>query len=435
MVGEVDLLHLSLGIVLDDDLERAQHGHDPFGPAVEVLAQAVLEQGHVHHVVGLGDADALAEVADGLGGVAPAADAAEGRQARIVPAGDDPFGHELDELALAEDGVGKVEAGELDLSRMARDGQVVEHPVVKRPVVLELQRADGVRHPFQGVRDAMGVVVHRVDAPGVARAVVGDVLDAVEDRVAQHHIGALHVDLGPQHLGPVRKFAGAHATEEIEVLGRRAVAEGAVLAGFGEGAAVGPDFLLGEVVDVGQALPDERLGEGVEPVEIVRGVKAAVLPVEAEPAHVLLDGVDVFHLFLGRVGVVEAQVALAAVIPGQAEIEADGLGVADVQVAVGLGREAGVDAAAPFAGADVLVDDLADEIPGRGRSGRGLVLRVVCGHGWSSVGWVAAWPRGNGQNRPKALDGQMGPAGWRPGRPRRRRASRWRRGARRCCGC
>jgi hypothetical protein len=35
-------------------------------------------------------------------------------------------------------------------------------------------------------------------------------------------------------------------------------------------------------------------------------------PVEAQPAHVALDGVDVLLLLLGRIGVVEAQVAAPA---------------------------------------------------------------------------------------------------------------------------
>ena len=52
-----------------------------------------------------------------------------------------------------------------------------------------------------------------------------------------------------------------------------------------------------------------------------------------------LDGIDVLVLLLGRVGVVVAQVALAAVLCGDAEVQADRLGVADVQVAVGLRRE------------------------------------------------------------------------------------------------
>jgi len=59
--------------------------------------------------------------------------------------------------------------------------------------------------------------------------------------------------------------------------------------------------------------------------------------------HGIDDGIDVLLFFLFRVGVVEAQVAGAAVLERQAEIEADRLGVAEVQIAVGLGREAGAD--------------------------------------------------------------------------------------------
>ena len=64
-------------------------------------------------------------------------------------------------------------------------------------------------------------------------------------------------------------------------------------------------------------------------------------PVEAEPAHVALDGVDIFLLLLGRIGIVEAQVTAAAEFLGDAEIQADRLGVADMQIAVRLRRKAG----------------------------------------------------------------------------------------------
>ena len=84
-------------------------------------------------------------------------------------------------------------------------------------------------------------------------------------------------------------------------------------------------------------------------------------PVEAEPAHVALDGVDIFLLLLGRVGVVEAQVAVAAELLRHAEIEADRLGMADMEVAVRLRREAGDDLPEP-AGVAVGGDDVADEI-------------------------------------------------------------------------
>ena len=57
------------------------------------------------------------------------------------------------------------------------------------------------------------------------------VQDAVEHRVAQVDVAGRHVDLGAQHARAVRKFAGAHAAEQVEIFLDRAVAERAVLAG------------------------------------------------------------------------------------------------------------------------------------------------------------------------------------------------------------
>ncbi len=156
---------------------------------------------------------------------------------------------------------------------------------------------------------------------------------------------------------PSGNSPGFHAREEVEIFFDGPVAIGAVFAGLGEGAAVLADLVGGEVIDVGFAGLDELEGPLVELAEVVGGV-AEALPVEAEPADVFLDGVDVLLLFFFGIGVVEAQVGLAAELVGEAEVEADGLGVADVEVAVGLGWKAGLDdCVAVFFGADIFGDD------------------------------------------------------------------------------
>ena len=308
---------------------------------VEVVALEVLEHFDVGGAVGARDADGGDEGADGLRREAAAADAGERGHARIVPAVDALFLHELQQLALAEQRVGDVEAVELDLLR-GEDAELLDIPAVERLVVGELERAHGVGDALDGVRLAVRVVVHGVDAPLVAGAVMRGVEDAVHDRVAHVEVGRGHVDFGAQHAGAVGELAGLHAGEEVEIFFDGAVAIGAVLAGLGEGAAVLANLVGGEVVDVGFAGLDELQGPLVELAEVVGGV-AEAFPVEAEPAHVFLDGVDVLLLFLFGIGVVEAQVGLAAELVGEAEVEADGLGVADVEVAVGLGRKAGLD--------------------------------------------------------------------------------------------
>ena len=140
-------------------------------------------------------------------------------------------------------------------------------------------------------------------------------------------------------------------------------------------------------IDVGVATGDEVFSRAVHEVEVVAGlirfIVARLAPVKTQPFDRVDDGVDVFHLLFFRVGVVKPQVAHAAVVARQAKVEADALGVADVQVAIRLGREAGADfcgvqltsglvrgvarAARPAAGGvgavgEVVLDDLAQEV-------------------------------------------------------------------------
>ncbi|KAG1437673.1 hypothetical protein G6F57_020151 [Rhizopus arrhizus] len=122
----------------------------------------------------------------------PAAE--DGRHARIVPAVHVAFLHQLQQLALAGDDVAHVQAGEFILVRqrlgqLAEFGQAGQDPVVERPLVFEFQRADAVRDAFQRVFHRVRPAVHRVDAPLVARAVVGGVAHAVHDRVAKVDVG------------------------------------------------------------------------------------------------------------------------------------------------------------------------------------------------------------------------------------------------------
>ena len=85
-------------------------------------------------------------------------------------------------------------------------------------MILELERAERVRDAFERVRRRMREVVHRVDAPRVAGAVMMRVPDPVEHRIAHVDVRRRHVDLRAQHVGAVRELAGAHPREEIEVL-------------------------------------------------------------------------------------------------------------------------------------------------------------------------------------------------------------------------
>ena len=133
VVGVVLHLHqlaFPLGVVGDGQLNGTQHRHGPLGVLVQVLPEAVLQEAVFHHVGRLCHTDALTEVPDRPGRIAPAAQAAERGHPGIVPAGDPPLLHQLAELALGEHRVVDAQAGELDLPGMAGQVTVLYHPVV-----------------------------------------------------------------------------------------------------------------------------------------------------------------------------------------------------------------------------------------------------------------------------------------------------------------
>ena len=192
-----------------------------------------------------------------------------------------------------------------------------------------------------------------------------DIADAVEDGVAHVEVAAGEVDLRAQGVFALRELAVLHALEQIEVFLDRAVAPRAD-GGTGGVAAVLAELVGRELAHVGQALFDQLDRELIGLLKIVRAVVKAVSPVKAQPVDVLLDRVDKLGVLLGGVGVVHAEVAQAAEVLGRAEVDRQGLAVADVQIAVRLGRETGVHrhALKLTAGPDVLLYKSVDKVSG-----------------------------------------------------------------------
>ena len=189
------------------------------------------------------------------------------------------------------------------------------HPVVQRAVRLVLQRTERMRDPFNRVLNRVREIVHGINAPLVPRLMMRDVQDAVKRGVAQVDVRGGHVDPGAERAAAVRELAVLHAGEQVQVFLHAAFPPGGVFAGFGQCAAVFAHLILGEVVHVRNALFDELYGKRITGVEIFRA-EAQLVPVEPQPMDVVLDCVNVFHIFLGGVGVVKAQITFATELFG-----------------------------------------------------------------------------------------------------------------------
>ena len=272
--------------------------------------------------------------------------------------------HQPAQLPLGHHRVVDAKAGKLDLTGTGRQLTVVDDPVIQGAVRLKLQGTQAVGDTLQRILNGVGKVVHGIDAPFVALPVVAHVVDAVDHRVAHIEIAAGQIDPGPQRHGPVGERPCPHTGEQVEALLHGTVAVGGH-GGDADIAAVLLKLLRRQLAHIGQPLLDEQHRLPVVLLKIVTAVEEPVAPVEAQPVDVLLDGLHKLLVLLGGVGVVHAQVAQAAVTLGGAEVDGQRLAVSDVQIAVRLRRETGVNGHSLELTTlcDVLVDKVQDKVP------------------------------------------------------------------------
>ena len=254
------------------------------------------------------------------------------------------FFHELAQFALAGYGVREVQTGKLNLTRTRINvkTEIFEQPVIERTMFLKFQRADRMRNALDGIGQRMGKVVHRIDAPGITRAVMMGMGNAVDNRVAHNHIRRGHVNFGAQHLFPVSKFAGLHTGKQVEVFLHTAVAVWAFLARLRQRTAVFLNLVCRQVIHISQAFFNQFDRIIIELIKVIRRIVHAVLPAKAQPTDIFLNGIHVFRVLLGRIGIIKAQIAQAMIILCQAKVQAYRLGMTNMQIAIGLGWETGV---------------------------------------------------------------------------------------------
>ena len=338
-----------------------QDRHDAGSLQLQVFSHAVLKHLIVRHGLRLGDAAQLHEHLDGFGSEAAAPQSGDGYQARIIPSVHDAVLNQLLDVALAGNDILEIHLRKLDLSGRLLVFKLPHDPVVQRSVILEFQRADRMGDAFDRILDRMGKIIHRVDAPFVSRILMGDMGDAVDDRISHVHVRGRHVDLRPQHLGAVLIHAILHVLEEFQVLFHRAVPVGRILTGLCQGSPVFPDLLRGKVTDKCLALFDQGHGCLIHLIEVIRRKIKTVVKLRPEPSDVILDGLDELALLLRRIRIIETQIEQAIVFLCQTVVQKDRLRMPDVKVSVRLRRESRHHMVDPSL-FQVLVNDLLDKV-------------------------------------------------------------------------
>ena len=138
------------------------------------------------------------------------------------------------------------------------------------------------------------------------------VADPVQHRVAHVDVRRRHVDLRAQHVRAVRELAGAHPAKRSRFSSTLRVAVRAARARLGQRAAVTRASRRRLAVHVRLAVVESAPSPSRTAARSSPRRSGGPVPLEPEPADVLLDRLDVLDVLLRGVRVVETQIAGAA---------------------------------------------------------------------------------------------------------------------------
>src|SRR6185503_21361717 len=112
---------------------------------VQVFADKVLEELHLDDGSALGYADMVTESSNRFRSIPAAAESFDRRQSWVVPPAHQFLFDQLEQPSFAHDGIGQIQASELDLLWPVRHFSLLDDPIVERPVIFEFQGAERVR--------------------------------------------------------------------------------------------------------------------------------------------------------------------------------------------------------------------------------------------------------------------------------------------------
>lgn len=155
IVFDINGFALALGIVVDDEFERFGDNHCTLRAVVQILSNAMFQNGNIHFAVRFCHADTRAEIADCFWCVTSLSYARKRGKTRIVPAPNHFFVDKTFDETFAHDSVREVEPCKLDLSGTRIESAIERNPVVKRTMVFKFKRAKRVRDALDCVLDGM----------------------------------------------------------------------------------------------------------------------------------------------------------------------------------------------------------------------------------------------------------------------------------------
>ena len=205
-------------------------------------------------------------------------------------------------------------------------------------MVFKFKWTKRVRYALFCVRERVRKIIHRVNAPLIAGAVMMCFKYAVNYRVAHIEVWRRHIDFSAKHHFAFVNFTGSHLPEQFAWLVNRSVSVQTVNTWLGKCAAHTSYFIRTWLINISKTFINEFKRALINKIKIIGSI-VNICPVKTEPFYIFHNCVNVFNILFCGICIVKPQVADAAVFFRGAEIDANRFCVAYMQIAVGLGRK------------------------------------------------------------------------------------------------
>ena len=136
----------------------------------------------------------------------------------------------------------------------------------------------------------------------------------------------------------LRKFAGTHPPEQIQILFHTALSPRAFFSWLCQCSSILLHLLRSQIIHIRQPLLDQDLCKLIQLIVIFRCIEQ-VVPLKSHPADIFHDGIHILRIFLSGIRIVKAQIASAAVLGRSPKVNADGFDMTDMHISIGLWRE------------------------------------------------------------------------------------------------
>ena len=214
---------------------------------------------------------------------------------------------------------------------------------------------------LDGILNGMGKIIHGINAPRVARVMMGHMSHPVNNGITHIHIRRRHINTGPQNFLPVPVHPVFHIFEQFQILLHAPFRRRVFLSRLRQGSPVFPDLIRAQIGYISFSFFNQRNRRFIHLPEIIGCKEQTVFPVCAKPLNIRFNRLYKFRLFLCRIGIVKTHIELAAVLFCKTIIQKNTLGVPDMQISVRFGRKTGVNRIIN-ALRQIFIDDLLDKI-------------------------------------------------------------------------